>query len=242
MIKNENFYVIHGWMLNELNLSGTELQVYAILYGYSQDGESWFKGSASYLSDWTGRSKRSIYDILKKLTEKGIIEKREFDRNGVKMCDYRVLRTSYPVKKLHQGSEETSLGGSEETSLVGSEETSHHNIDIHNIDLHNKEDKNIKHKYGDYKNVSLSDKEKDKLINDYGEDMFKMCVAYLDTYIEEKGYKSKSHNLTIRRWVVDAVKKQQLSGGYNRNYRKPDQHHDDTYRNSEDVDLTGIYC
>lgn len=212
MIKNENFYVIHGWMLNELDISGAELQVYAILYGYSQDGESWFKGSATYLSEWTGRSKRSIYDILKKLTEKELIEKKEIERNGIKLCDYRVIRTSYPVKKLHRGDEETSLGGDEETSLGGSEETSHHNIDIHNIDNHKKEDKNVKHKYGEYKNVLLTDKEKNKLIKDFGEPFFELCVAYLDKYIEEKGYKSKSHNLTIRRWVIDAVKRQNLYG------------------------------
>ena len=30
-----------------------------------------------------------------------------------------------------------------------------------------------------------------------------------DEYIEEKGYKSKSHNLAIRRWVIDAVKEQE---------------------------------
>ena len=33
-------------------------------------------------------------------------------------------------------------------------------------------------------------------------------ITYLDEYIEMKGYKAKSHYLCIKKWVVDAVKKQ----------------------------------
>ena len=40
MVKNENFYTVFGWMLNELNLRGSDLVVYAIIYSFSQDGES----------------------------------------------------------------------------------------------------------------------------------------------------------------------------------------------------------
>ena len=35
------------------------------------------------------------------------------------------------------------------------------------------------------------------------------AITFLDEYIEEKGYKSKSHNLAIRRWVIDAVNEQE---------------------------------
>ena len=43
MIKNENYYTIFGWMLKELNLNGIDLVVYAIIYSFSQDGESEFR-------------------------------------------------------------------------------------------------------------------------------------------------------------------------------------------------------
>lgn len=63
-----------------------------------------------------------------------------------------------------------------------------------------------KHKKGEYGNVRLTDAEEDKLIDEYGEIVTVKAIAFLDEYIEEKGYKAKSHYLTIRRWVIDAVK------------------------------------
>ena len=64
-----------------------------------------------------------------------------------------------------------------------------------------------KHKHGEYKHVLLTDDEFEKLCNDFGCDVAVKAVDFLDAYIEEKGYKSKSHNLAIRRWVIDAVNK-----------------------------------
>ena len=44
-ILDDNYYQVSGWMLNRLHLKGTELQIYAIIYGFSQDGESKITGS-----------------------------------------------------------------------------------------------------------------------------------------------------------------------------------------------------
>lgn len=71
-----------------------------------------------------------------------------------------------------------------------------------------KSDKPEKHKHGKFKRVLLTDEEADKLTEDFGKEMAEKAIAYLDAYIEEKGYKAQSHNLSIRRWVLDAVKKQ----------------------------------
>lgn len=62
-----------------------------------------------------------------------------------------------------------------------------------------------KHKYGEYKNVLLKDKELQSLKNEY--ENWEELIKYLDEYIEMKGYKAKSHYLCIKKWVVDAVKK-----------------------------------
>ena len=37
-MKDENYIVLQGWMINKLNLKGNELTVYALIYGYSQNG------------------------------------------------------------------------------------------------------------------------------------------------------------------------------------------------------------
>lgn len=63
-----------------------------------------------------------------------------------------------------------------------------------------------KHKYGEYKNVLLKDKELQKLKEEYQN--WEELIKYLDEYIEMKGYKAKSHYLCIKKWVVDAVNKQ----------------------------------
>ena len=51
-IKNENFITIHAWMISRLGLSGASLIIYAVIFGFSQDGESYFRGSRQYLADW----------------------------------------------------------------------------------------------------------------------------------------------------------------------------------------------
>lgn len=66
---------------------------------------------------------------------------------------------------------------------------------------------NRKHKYGEYKNVLLKDEELQTLKENYQN--WEELIKYLDEYIEMKGYKAKSHYLCIRKWVVDAVKRNQ---------------------------------
>lgn len=65
-----------------------------------------------------------------------------------------------------------------------------------------------KSKYGEYGNVLLTDNEYENLANTHGIETRNKAIKFLDEYIEEKGYKSKSHNLAIRRWVFDAVERQ----------------------------------
>lgn len=112
---NENYITIQGWMINELKLSGNELICYAIIYGFSQDGETEFSGSRSYLADALNISKQSVSSILKSLVDKEIIIKNDIYVNGVKFCKYRAVKTIPVVKKLDRGSQETCPGGSQET-------------------------------------------------------------------------------------------------------------------------------
>ena len=65
--------------------------------------------------------------------------------------------------------------------------------------------KKEKHKHGEFQHVLLSDDECNKLANEYGVNVRDKAITFLDEYIEEKGYKSKSHYLAIRRWVINAI-------------------------------------
>lgn len=108
-VKENTYIVIQSFMVNELHLSGNELITFAAIYGFSQDGESWFTGSRSYLAAWCQTSKKTISNNLAKLVEKGLIEKRVRNENGVTLCDYRVYQNLAGVyKKLVGGREKSS--------------------------------------------------------------------------------------------------------------------------------------
>lgn len=104
-IKDENFYIIQGWMLNKLNLKGIDLQIYAIVYGFSQDGETEFSGGIGYLCDFTGASKPTVIKSLKKLCENEFIIKNESKISGVVFNRYKANLPG--VKKFYLGGKET---------------------------------------------------------------------------------------------------------------------------------------
>jgi predicted phage replisome organizer len=72
-----------------------------------------------------------------------------------------------------------------------------------------KKEKPPKHKYGEFQHVLLTDNEYENLANSFGTELRDQAIKFLDEYIEDKGYKSQSHNMAIRRWVIDAVKEKQ---------------------------------
>ena len=128
-MQSENYVVIQGWMVTELKLSGNELIVYAIIYGFSQSGiDQKFTGSIRYLSEWTNTTKQTVMNCLKSLVDKGYIEKQESLKNGVKFCDYRATRFDEGSKNLTGGSQKILPGGGKK-SLP------------HNIDPEKKEEK-----------------------------------------------------------------------------------------------------
>lgn len=116
LVKSENYMTIQGWMRTELDLSGTELMVYAIIYGYTQSAQGKFTGSRQYLADWTGASVRTIQTVLNTLTDAGLLTKTTTEPTpGVTICEYVANFTPSenfargPVKILHGASEKSAL-------------------------------------------------------------------------------------------------------------------------------------
>ena len=78
-----------------------------------------------------------------------------------------------------------------------------------------KEENNINNKkyiYGEFRHVKLTNAERDRLFKDYGEEETLEAIKFLDEYKERKGYTSKNDNLTLRKWVFDAVKRDKAQG------------------------------
>lgn len=88
-MKNDNYFVVQGFMHKKLGLSGNDLIVYAIIYGFSQDGESLYRGGTKYITDNAGISKRAVYDVFSRLVDKGLIERVETVVNGIKFVNYK---------------------------------------------------------------------------------------------------------------------------------------------------------
>ena len=107
--KDDNYYIIQGWMMNKLKLKGIQLTVFAIIYCFSQDGASKFTGSLQYLCDFSGvASKNTIINALKELVNKNYIIKENNFINGVKYVSYSI--NTIVVQNLQQGSANFTMG------------------------------------------------------------------------------------------------------------------------------------
>lgn len=98
-IKNENFIVVQGFMVNELNLKGNELLIYACIYGFSQAESQRFTGSLQYLAEWTNSSKQGVVKCLKSLLDKELIVKEDKTINNVKFCEYYTTKLHTPMQQ-----------------------------------------------------------------------------------------------------------------------------------------------
>ena len=133
MISDGTYITIQGWMRTELKLSGNELIVYAIIYGFSQNKQGEFTGSAQYLADWVGCTRRTVMTILNKLVENNFISKTEIIlNNNEKRVSYQAERgcekTSQGVKNFHRGCEKIS-----HNININNNTNNNNNRDINNV-------------------------------------------------------------------------------------------------------------
>ena len=130
---SKNYLIVQGWMIKSLNLSGNDLLAFSLIYGFSQDGESMFNGSISYICQWLNCSRPTATKAIANLLNKNLISKEEISFNSVKFNAYKAnLKT---IESMLSGSKE-SLHGCKET-LQGCKESLHNNIDyniVYNID------------------------------------------------------------------------------------------------------------
>jgi DNA-binding Lrp family transcriptional regulator len=106
------YIVIQDWMISDLQLKGNELLTYALIYGFSQDGESEFKGSLKYISEFLGISKSTAQRSIEKLVDRGIVEKRVEEISGVKFNRYMAHeKADTPIVKTSTGYSQNDHGG-----------------------------------------------------------------------------------------------------------------------------------
>ena len=80
---------IPDWMLS-LDLDVYETIILAVIFGFSQDGDSTFSGSQNYLARKAKCTRRKVAMALPKLVDMGLVIKIDKDVRGIKLCEYKV--------------------------------------------------------------------------------------------------------------------------------------------------------
>lgn len=195
-VKDENYTVIQGFMISELNLKGNELLIYAIIYGFSQLEGQEFNGTLQYLADWCNSTKQGVIKCLNSLIEKGLIEKQEAILNNVKFISYHTTKFN-TIKQSLTGIKQSLMGGVKQ-SLT--------NDNINNNNINNnisKENIYIKEKYGQYGRVKLTLDEYNRLVKEFNKEFIDNIINALDEYVESNNNKNKytNYNLVIRKAI-----------------------------------------
>ena len=99
VVKDENYYTVQGWMRNWLGLRGNALDIYAIIYGFSQVSHQEFTASINYLCEWLGVSRPTVINTLKDLVDCGFLSKESTEINGVIYNRYTAIVPDFTGSK-----------------------------------------------------------------------------------------------------------------------------------------------
>lgn len=206
------------------NFTATELKVLLFIlrytYGFSRKE---CETSLTFISKGVGISKRYISSTVSKLVDDNVLvivkEHTDIQSRVIKINkNYDNWNNRTIVQQMKQSSpdelngtttDEVEFTTPDDLQFITTDEPEFHQDKQTLKQTLNKVHSTHpqKHKYGEYQHVLLTDEEKERLLSEYGQELFDKCITKLDEYIEMKGYKAKNHNLCIRKWVLDAVKK-----------------------------------
>lgn len=155
----DDFYIVNSWMIEDLELSGVELQCFAIIWSLSRGEKQMYIGGNSLLIKMTKRTEPTVISALKKLCKKGFIKKVSVVVNNVERNYY---------KAISQGTKEILVGGLNNLS-GGTKKILAPNKESNNKEI-NKEKENI--------NIFQKDNER----------FVKPTLEEIEEYIKEKGF------------------------------------------------------
>lgn len=152
--KDSNYLIVFGWMVNQLELKGNDLLIFALIFGFTQDGMSKFNGSLQYMADATNSTIRGVQKNLKSLLDRNLIVKEDYSERDITLCKYYVSpeildkfsayeQSSRVWNKVLEGMEQSSMGYRTEFH-GGIEQSSNNNINNTIEDIKEDKKKNIK--------------------------------------------------------------------------------------------------
>ena len=100
-VKQESYTVQPHWMISDYHLKGTELDVYCLIWGFTQDEQGCYYGSIKYIADYYEIDTRTVERTLKALEAKGLLRKWQESVNGVMVNRYTALRPEVKNTEQH---------------------------------------------------------------------------------------------------------------------------------------------
>ena len=204
-----------------LTISGSEMRILLYIirrtYGFSR---SFAEIPLSEISQAVGIRREHIQKALKKLSGRKIIELHT--GNGVKPQTISIVknyeewgvenRTELLLQKTATVAESCNssvaeIGNSSVAEICNSSVAEICNHTFKEKKKGTKERVN-KGTYGDHGNVKLSQKELDRLVGEYGQDIVNRYIGRADKWIQAKGARVRDHCALIRLWIdQDGVEK-----------------------------------
>ena len=158
-----------------------------------------------------------INSAFKKLIDNGMIVTGNFNKNSYDQTLWYALTDfgeSIVRESLFDSSESTDgTGENDDVLLSYNNNNNTANISTNNAQqsLDSSSKKNVMNRYGEFKNVKLSDEDYDRLINDYGKTIANDFIDRVDRSIASKGTRYKNHYATIKEWIIRAVNEGKLN-------------------------------
>ena len=189
------------WLSKDLSTNEKILLAEIDSLGGSSDG---CFASNQYFADCLDLSKDRISKLISSLKNKGYITVELIYKEGTCEVDKRIIKLN-PYSYFYQGVQNHQGGIGENTKDI----TNNYNINNNNKASKKKTTKEPRHKYGEFKNVLLSDKDLEKLKAEYGEELVEKYIKKMDEWIELNGRRYKNYYLALRQWMNKEVSKKQ---------------------------------
>ena len=190
------------WLSKDLSTNEKVLLAEIDSLGGSSDG---CFASNQYFADFFDLSKDRISRLISGLKNKGYITVELVYKEGTCEVDKRIIKLS-PYSYFYQGVQNHQGGIGENTKDI----TNNYNINNNNNKTSKKKTtKEVRHKYGEFKNVLLSDKDLEKLKAEYGEELVEKYIKKMDEWLELNGKHYKNYYLALRQWMNKEVSKKQ---------------------------------
>ena len=144
--------------------------------------------SNQYFAEFFNLSKERARKIIGELNKKGYLEITLTYKDNSNEVDQRIIKLIGYGHKQPYGQNQPG----------GTVKNDHYITKSDNII---KKEKPIRHKYGTYKHVLLTDKDMEKLVTTYGKEVINEYIDRMDNWIELHGKTYKNYYLALINWL-----------------------------------------